>query len=252
MGRLVEPYRPRSQKDGHFEGVGDADRGGGGDGFFDRIVKYIPGEILATYLAIDRTAHADAAKLRKELKDTVQEGVPLPWNSMKRGLQEGVQLPYSLKDVVDYHLPTLVFVVLLLLTPLYFRRIAKAAGPETPWRLHAFVAVLAFVVWAYAIQGGIFALNETYHAKYAAIGVAVFTIVSGFFHPQSVAPADDGAVSRAAVNQLSPIANSVNMPAPKTQVARPVAAPVASNTVDGKARIESAGNGMRSSITGTL
>jgi hypothetical protein len=184
MGRLVQPAQ--------YESVRVPARGGlesagtmvqvpvGGDGFADRIAKYIPGEVIAGYMAIDRSLVPSAdmfKKTRTELAAKLTEGAVVP---------EPTAMSPKLQLLLHDNMPVIVLIMCLILTPLYIRQVAIKSGPGTPWVTHAVVATLAFFVWAYAIQGSAFAVSpfgNLYYGGLAAALVAFFTLVSGLFSP---------------------------------------------------------------------
>ena len=170
MGRLVVPQRRQNSSQGPQESSGGV-RAPGGDNFMDRLVKYIPSEVLAAYLALDRAVGTDAMALKDKLK--------------AQGLQE-TAVRWGAQQTLDYFLPHAVFAVLLVLTPICIWQYAASESGRAPWKLHACVATAAFAVWAYAIQGSVFVINELYYAKLAGLIVVVFTILSGFFRLSEV------------------------------------------------------------------
>ncbi len=164
MSRLVEARRPARAAGNHQESLGGDDGGAGGDNFIDRVVKYIPGEILAAYMTLDRVVAKDAAEIKEALIGVVQ---PL----------------LTIRQSFDYYLPHILFFGLLIATPLYIYGYARLYAKDAPWRLQAFVAMIAFAVWAYAMRGSYFVMNDYFVDKYAALLVPFFTIASGFFRP---------------------------------------------------------------------
>jgi hypothetical protein len=186
MGRLVQPAQ--------YESVRVPARGGlesagsmvqvpvGGDGFADRIAKYIPGEVIAGYMAIDRSLVPSAdmfKKTRTELAAKLTESAVAA---------EQTAMSPKLQLFLHENMPLVVLVMCLILTPLYIRQIAVKSGPGTPWATHALIATIAFFVWAYAIQGSAFTLGALgfgplYEGGLAAALVAFFTLVSGLFSP---------------------------------------------------------------------
>jgi len=132
MSRLVQA-RPINQA-----------HGAGGDGFLDRVAKYIPAEIVAAYLAIQ---------------------------SLVLGLAP---------DAPRFAVLLGVLIVLMVVTPVYLWRTAKADG--SPWKLQAGIAVIALPLWAYALV----ALPEEldiYNGTVAAIALILFSVVVGAFQP---------------------------------------------------------------------
>jgi hypothetical protein len=123
------------------------------DDYTTRIVKYIPAEVVAFYLAAD--------KLFVKAADVANANV--------------------VDIFVNSHLgyfSIAVFGIALICTPIY---IAQQAKDDEPWRVQAVISSIAFVIWAYAIQGQIFV--PFYSAAIAAFGVLVFTFASGFVKP---------------------------------------------------------------------
>jgi 4-amino-4-deoxy-L-arabinose transferase-like glycosyltransferase len=176
MGRLVEaPRRVQSQTGSHREnapgGGPRTDTTASGDNFIDRVVKYIPGEILATYITLDRFVAPDAKALRM-------------------AVDNGTAKVLSNREFFDLHLPDVLFYVLLVLTPFYIWWYAAVLDVGKPWRRQALVATVAFAIWAYALGGGYFSINGFFVEKYAAILVAIFTILSGFVQASHIADDD--------------------------------------------------------------
>jgi hypothetical protein len=137
MGRLVDAPRTVSLTE---------NAGGNANEYFERVAKYIPGEVLAGYLAVNGIIQSvDASKERA--------------------------LPAAAWGV---------FILCLFLTPIYFNQMAK---PGQPKRLNMLVATIAFAVWAYAL-GGVFNLVGVYKPWLASILLVVFTLVSGAVVPK--------------------------------------------------------------------
>jgi hypothetical protein len=124
------------------------------ESYAERLVKYIPAEVVAFYLAAD--------KLFTKAPSAVASGT------------------IADQFVAEHHYAFSIGVFLLGLvgTPFYFYQQAKATEP---WRVQCLVSTLAFIVWAYAVQGGIFA--PVYSAAIAGFAVLVFTFASGFVKP---------------------------------------------------------------------
>ena len=121
-------------------------RDGDGDGYADRVAKYIPGEVVATYLFLltilseaDRTA----------------------------GWLEGMYIG--------------VFVLCLVVTPFYMW---KRASKEDPRIYQAVMSTIAFAVWAYSLGGVFDIVWKVYAAIPAAVGLAAFTLISGAIVPK--------------------------------------------------------------------
>lgn len=109
--------------------------------YFEKLIRYIPGELVAAYLALD--------------------GV----------LKE----PFIDHQLVLYWI---VFLALLILTPLYvIYRPNKVALADHSLRFHAAAATVAFVVWVFAL-GGPFVVTwpGLYRPVYGSILLVVTTL----------------------------------------------------------------------------
>jgi hypothetical protein len=115
--------------------------------YFERVGKYIPGEIVA--------AHSTLNGLASNVSET------------KR--------PYMLVSS---------FLVCLILTPFYFARLST---PGQPKKKQLIVSTLAFCVWSYAVVGasGVFgqAVLNWYESNIAVAFLVIFSLVSGMIVP---------------------------------------------------------------------
>lgn len=147
------------------------------DEYSDRVAKYIPGEVVGGYVSLDgilsTPPHPELAGVAK------------------------MQLVHA--DVTALsafmNLQTGVFVFCLILAPLYVWHLARRAGNQV-WKAQAFISMLAFGVWAYAIKGAVFfsnpALDEWsakvlghpfYDPKWAAALLILFSLAAAFYQP---------------------------------------------------------------------
>lgn len=141
MSRLIDPV-PR---DGGRLFAGE-DKKEKGQEFGERVAKYVPAEIIATYLT---------------LLSFVLAGTDA--DSDRRILFLGI-----------------IFLVGLIFTPLYIRSLP---GITKVKRYHYFLSTAAFVFWAYSIPGGFFDDLGIYDQVAAAILLAIFTLASGLTAP---------------------------------------------------------------------
>jgi hypothetical protein len=163
----------------------------GGDSYQDRIAKYIPGEVVAAYMALDRmlvpdptTFQAKAKALSTQLESVKPSGA-------------GVALFKDPATLLTIHnsLPLLILLVGLIFTPLYIRQLAVNEGStsSSSWRYHALISTFAFAIWAYAIQGSAFTLGhlqDSYAGVWASAMLIVFTLASGIFGPPPLRAGD--------------------------------------------------------------
>lgn len=143
MARLVIPIQSEIALGAHDVSE-DAVINTAGDGYATRVTKYIPGEILAAYVSIGGVVSGI---------DDHQKRLVIAW---------------------------IVFSACFLSLPFY---LSKMADKRQPKRLHIFISLVAFTVWAYAI-GGAF-INEPWHDSIiGSVALGLFTLVSGLFSPQ--------------------------------------------------------------------
>lgn len=184
MGRLVQPtvLRAAPKDDGHFEAAGEQSEALGkgedarltlekqGDGYIDRVAKYIPGEVMAAYLVLDSASLYSAAQA--EAKAAAAN---------------------NFLQVFSHHMPLIAFLIGLSFTPLYI--CAAGRQQQAPWRIHALVSTVAFFVWAYAMKGNFFHLpaaypllgqGPLYNPQFSMYALVVFTLLSGLVIPKRI------------------------------------------------------------------
>jgi hypothetical protein len=117
------------------------------------MVKYIPAEVVAFYLAADKLFAKGAELVNANVAETFV-------------------------STHAYAFSVAVFAIALAGTPIYLRQ--QAANGD-PWMVQAAVSSIAFVIWSYAVHGEIF--FPIYSSAIAAFLVLVFTFASGFVVP---------------------------------------------------------------------
>jgi hypothetical protein len=110
----------------------------------ERVAKYIPGEVIATYMCLNGIAAAES--------------------------DHKMRLFYF----------GLIFVTCLVATPFYLGKFAKPGDAKT---YHQVVSTVAFVLWAYTIGIGLFVETEIYLPILASILIGIFTLASAFLSP---------------------------------------------------------------------
>lgn len=127
-----------------------------GDDYKDRLVKYIPAESVALYTFTDRllTAHYGINA----------DGIP--------------SLPV---DAIFSYGPWALFLLGLVGTPVYLYR---QRGAGQPWKMHAILGTMAYVLWAYTLGGSLFLVQHWYNVLAAGMAAPIFTFVAGWFEPR--------------------------------------------------------------------
>lgn len=157
-GRALMQFSPASVRTLNSE-ISDDDKPKtkqGDDNYAERIAKYVPAEVIAFFLAAD-----------KLFPD------PNGGDAKSGTLLDKLIASYSLEVAAA------VFAIGLIGTPAYIWQ-QRAEGE--PWKVHAIMATLAFIVWAYAIHAHIFVEN-IYSSSLASFLVLFYTLVSGFVVP---------------------------------------------------------------------
>lgn len=184
MGRLVEPMRLERvaiRGSGGLESAATAIVPVGGDNYQDRIAKYIPGEVIAAYMSLDRMVVPSVDTFVQDANAFAAAG------AQKAGPAASFLADAGTRLAVYQSLPIIIFLIGVLFTPLYIRQIAHRSGTDTRWRTQAVMSTLAFVVWAYAIQGGVFTAGlGIYHGTFASALLIFFTLASGLFEPEPI------------------------------------------------------------------
>jgi len=152
MPRLAIPLRLGTPGTGQLS-VSDLP----GDDYKDRLVKYIPAESVALYTFTD--------KLVTAYYGINESGAP-------------TRIP---PDMLLGILPWALFILGVIGTPIYLYR--QKIGNQ-PWKRHALISTVAFVLWAYTLNGSLFLVNQWYHALLASLAAPVFTFVAGWFDPR--------------------------------------------------------------------
>ena len=109
------------------------------DDYKDRLLKYIPAEVVALYLTLDGIIKAATGQL------SPREMVWAGW---------------------------IIFAALLVLTPVY---LLKMAGVTK--KLQLFVSTLAFAVWIFALPDGIFKSLSWYRPVFGALVLPLYTFL---------------------------------------------------------------------------
>ncbi len=190
MGRLVKGASTRRAAAGSgleaTTRTGGAEMemvGGSGDNYLERIIKYIPSEIVAAYVALDGIFF-NTSSLIGAPSGIVDPATTQPVSSFGQSIMAGV--PASTIGLG-------IFLVCLAFTPIYIWSTSRLPGEagRGAWRMQALVSTLAFVVWAYATKGMVFLAPglvgdaRLYDGQLAAAVLILFTLVSGLFIPSS-------------------------------------------------------------------
>jgi hypothetical protein len=127
-----------------------------GDGYLERVAKYIPGEVLAFFIVINAI-----------LNQVVQTGG-------KGASMAGIPVMIVAQAT---------FFVCLILVPLFVWYVRERGDA---WIINAVVSTVAFPFWAYAV--GATAFLDHWDGNLAAITLVTFTVASGLISPRVQRP----------------------------------------------------------------
>jgi hypothetical protein len=142
------------------------------DGYFDRIVKYIPAQVISFYTAAIIW---------------LSDNTPSTGGANTNGNTAAAATVPATPAAASYTNLWIVFVLGLILTGLFMWK--QTQEPNKPPAVkQIIVACLSFLVWAYA-TGGPFRSLSFWTATMAAIILAAYVLVIGLFDPKEDKPA---------------------------------------------------------------
>jgi hypothetical protein len=133
-------------------GTGQTETEQGGDGYLERVAKFVPAEVVGFFLFVNNILQ------QSDKPDHIATMVGL-----------------SVHTISIWTL-----IIGLILTPVYVWYMHE---DDDAWRLNAFVSTLAFPIWAYAI--GAVAFDKFHDGNFASILLATFTVFSGLLKPRA-------------------------------------------------------------------
>jgi len=195
MSRLVTPLE-RSTRDVHRAYQRP-------DEYLDRVAKYIPAEVVGGYVSLDGILASDSvrpvAAALLSFSGTAWAQTTTPEPAPVTPAPEAVSADLGVfVSAFTSSAGGIIFLICLVLAPLYVWVLARRAG-TTVWKAQAFIAALAFLVWAYAIKGSVFFSNKAldawtlaafkvpqfYDPQVGAALLVLFSMVVAFYQPKA-------------------------------------------------------------------
>jgi hypothetical protein len=186
MGRMVRaaapPVQPRRATKalarGDGEGEGDETQRERGDGYLDRVAKYVPAEVIAFFIFVNSIV---GDSIDKGMASAMEAQQAPAGSDRYQALLTGVLKTEKMGGIEVWTISWVVLIVALAMTPLYLLAMRDPQdGQERPWMTIA-VAMVAFPIWAYAVDA--VAFRPWHDGALASIALATFTIVSGAIKP---------------------------------------------------------------------
>lgn len=189
MGRIVrsavvsrgrpglEAVAGAEDDEGGQNGQGETDSKDG-DGYLDRVAKYVPAEVVAFFIFVNSilvnavekpvaTAVATAAK---------DELVP---GAVREAIREVKMAGFSV-----WTISWIVLIIALAMTPVYLKSVSDAADNAEAPGANIVMSMLAFPFWAYAVDA--LAFRPWHDGALASIMLATFTLISGAVRPEYI------------------------------------------------------------------
>ncbi|QPC91317.1 hypothetical protein [Mesorhizobium sp. INR15] len=144
-----------------------------GDGYLDRVAKYVPAEIVAFFIFVNSildnaTEKPVAAALAGNSAD-----IPAAVKAAIMGV--------TMAGISVWTVSWTVLIIALLMTPIYLKSMSdsddKAEAPGT----NIVMSMLAFPFWAYAVDA--LAFRPWHDGALASVMLATFTVISGAIRP---------------------------------------------------------------------
>lgn len=186
MGRIV---RSAVVSKGNLEGVAD-DEGGqngqretdskGGDGYLDRVAKYVPAEVVAFFIFVnsilDNAAEEPVAKALAKALDEKSTDVP---GAVRAAIDTVKMAGFSI-----WNISWIVLIIALAMTPIYLKSVSDSADNAEAPGANIVMSMLAFPFWAYAVDA--LAFRPWHDGALASIMLATFTLISGAVRPEYI------------------------------------------------------------------
>lgn len=191
MGRIVrsavvskgrpglEAVAGAGDDEGGQNGQGEADSKGG-DGYLDRVAKYVPAEVVAFFIFVnsilDNAAEEPVAKALAKALDEKSTDVP---GAVRAAIDTVKMAGFSI-----WNISWIVLIIALAMTPIYLKSVSDSADNAEAPGANIVMSMLAFPFWAYAVDA--LAFRPWHDGALASIMLATFTIISGAIRPEYI------------------------------------------------------------------
>jgi hypothetical protein len=191
MGRIVrsavvskgrpglEAVAGAEDDEGGRSGQGETDSKGG-DGYLDRVAKYVPAEVVAFFIFVnsilDNAAEEPVAKALAKALDEKSTDVP---GAVRAAIDTVKMAGFSI-----WNISWIVLIIALAMTPIYLKSVSDSADNAEAPGANIVMSMLAFPFWAYAVDA--LAFRPWHDGALASIMLATFTLISGAVRPEYI------------------------------------------------------------------
>ncbi|TGQ71452.1 hypothetical protein EN805_03465 [bacterium M00.F.Ca.ET.162.01.1.1] len=163
---------------GEPDAAGDEPKGG--DGYLDRVAKYVPAEVVAFFIFVNSIlGNAAEEPVAKALAKALNENSTDVPGAVK-GAIEGVKMAGFSVWTISW----IVLIIALAMTPVYLKSMSDSGDKAEAPGANIVMSMLAFPFWAYAVDA--LAFRPWHDGALASIMLATFTVVSGAIRPEYV------------------------------------------------------------------
>lgn len=152
-----------------------------GDAYLQRVAKYIPAEIVGFFVFINALLKG---ALETKFGESIKNIGETDNNSTVSEVISKATESASLGGVDVQMISWIAIGISILFIPIYLWSAHDTSNKDEWLKLNIFVALLAFPVWAYAVEA--VAFRSFYDGTLAAIALAFFTLISGAISPRLV------------------------------------------------------------------
>ncbi len=193
MGRIVRSAVV-SKGDPVLEGVAEDDEGGqngqgetdskDGDGYLDRVAKYVPAEVVAFFIFVNSIlVNATEQPVAKALTEGVAEEAKGNPGNIPAKVQAAIE-KIEMAGISVWTISWIMLIVALAMTPVYLKSVSDAADNAEAPGANIVMSMLAFPFWAYAVNA--LAFRPWHDGALASIMLATFTLISGAIRPEYI------------------------------------------------------------------
>jgi hypothetical protein len=191
MGRIVRSSVVSRGRPGLEAAAGAEDDEGGqngqgetdtkdGDGYLDRVAKYVPAEVVAFFIFVNSIlVNAVEKPAAKALTDAVAaDSKDIP------GQVRAAIYKIEMAGISVWTISWAVLFIALAMTPVYLKSVSDAADNAEAPGANIVMSMLAFPFWAYAVDA--LAFRPWHDGALASIMLATFTLISGAVRPEYI------------------------------------------------------------------
>ena len=191
MGRIVRSAVVSRGRPGLEAAAGANDDEGGqngqgetdakdGDGYLDRVAKYVPAEVVAFFIFVNSIL---VNAVEKPAAKALTDAVAADSNDIPGQVRAAIY-KIEMAGISVWTISWAVLFIALAMTPVYLKSVSDAADNAEAPGANIVMSMLAFPFWAYAVDA--LAFRPWHDGALASIMLATFTLISGAVRPEYI------------------------------------------------------------------